>query len=207
MLTNRLCVPILQASKPFYKRHRKWTCCAGCFILTLLALVIAIIVVVTAFKVRDPTIRVNNATLQNLTFTVQFPSFTPDVNLTIRLNVSVHNPNQASFVYTNSSSLLYYHGLDVGEAPIPAGSIGADGDENIGLTLTILAGEFLRSSQLVTDFTNNQIPLHSVTTVSGRVKAFSVYKHHASSTATCDLIVFIANSTLSNFNCQYQVKL
>lgn len=183
------------------------TCCGSCLIVVVVVTIVVVVVVLTVFKVKDPTITVNSTTLQNITFSLSLPSLTPTLDLALRINVTVHNPNQASFRYTNSTNLLMYHGLNIGEAPIPAGSIGADADEVIILVLVVKAAEFLKSSNFASDVLADQIPMQSVTTVSGRVNAFSIYKHHASSTATCDMVLSITNDTLSSFQCHYKVKI
>uniref|UniRef100_A0A2N9GUH8 Late embryogenesis abundant protein LEA-2 subgroup domain-containing protein n=1 Tax=Fagus sylvatica TaxID=28930 RepID=A0A2N9GUH8_FAGSY len=99
-------------------KQRKYLKCCGCFTALLLILAVLIIVLTfTVFHIRDPMVRINSLTLQNLANgTVR-----QGVNITLIADVSVKNPNAASFIYSNSTTTIYYHGEMVGEARIPSG--------------------------------------------------------------------------------------
>ncbi|CAK9198521.1 unnamed protein product [Sphagnum troendelagicum] len=198
----------VQASEPIYKRHKCLSCGVICGVLILLVVLILVILALTVFKARDPDIMVNKVTLQNLNVTFDLPtSLMPQVNLQIMLNISVHNPNKATFKYTNSTSVLYYHNLTVGQAPISAGRIGAGGTENKNLVLTVQANRFLQGMSFLNDFVAGVIPVSTVSRISGRVNILNLFKHHAVSTAYCDTTVFVTNATLKDFVCRYKVKL
>ncbi len=179
-----------------------------CGVLILLVVLILVILALTVFKPRDPDIMVNKVTLQNLNVTFDLPtSLMPQVNLQIMLNISVHNPNKATFKYTNSTSVLYYHNLTVGQAPISAGRIGSGGTENKNVVLTVQANRFLQGMSFLNDFMAGVIPVSTVSRISGRVNILNLFKHHAVSTAYCDTTVFVTNATLKDFVCRYKVKL
>ncbi|KAJ1379927.1 Late embryogenesis abundant protein [Sesbania bispinosa] len=81
-------------------------------LLLLLAAEIIGVVILTMFHVKDPIMQINN---------VKVTEFNPIGNTTLITDVSMKNPNFASFEYNNTTTTLYYRGIMVGEARGPPG--------------------------------------------------------------------------------------
>lgn len=190
-------------------RTRKRFCARCCGItccLLLLLVIIIIILAFTVFKVKKAQIVVDHLTLQS--FSASLHNFIiPSVNLTLGLGVSVTNPNKASFRYFNSTSLLLYHGEEVGFLPIPAGEIGAGATESIAVSLTIMADHLITNSNLLPDFLSGSLPLSTTTVISGRVTILHFIKHHVETSTTCNITISIASRAISNSQCDNKIQL
>lgn len=194
----------VKGSEPLYRRRKcRFCCCVGVGLVVLVGVVL-LILVFAVFKAKDPEVTVNGVRLADLNITTS-GALVPRIRLELALNITVHNPNRAAFKYTNGSSVLYYQAIEVGQADIPAGRLGAGHTITEVVTLDVQAEKFLMGSNFTKDFTAGLIPVSATTTVSGRVNVLNIYKHHAVSYSWCDMSVFIANATLASFQCRYSL--
>lgn len=193
---------------PLFKRK---PCCATSLCVTLLIIIIIIIIILafTVFKPKKPEIDVQRIELQDLKVSVGRSGIIPkpSINITLVLVLSVHNPNKASFKYTQSSSRVFYHGDEVATVPIPAGAIESEGSETISTTLHVLADRLISNSHLLGDFAAGSLPFSVSTDLSGRVKMLSIIKHHVDISSQCSLSISIANTSINNTDCQNTVRL
>ncbi|KAG0590443.1 hypothetical protein KC19_1G100000 [Ceratodon purpureus] len=193
----------IKESKPLYRRRKcQLCCCLGVGLIVLMGIIL-LILVFAVFKAKDPDVRVNGVKLAHLNIT--YGSLVPQIQLMLDLNITVHNPNRASFKYTNGSSILYYQAIEVGHGDIPAGRLGAGHTMTEVVTLNVQADKFLMGSNFTKDFAAGLIPVSATTRISGRVNVLNIYKHHAVSYSWCDISVFIANATLARFQCRYSL--
>lgn len=191
----------------FYRRKSCQICCATTTALLLALVIVIVVLIFTAFKAKDPEIKVTGMTLQS--FSVQLDStlrnFRLDVSL--HLNVSVYNPNIASFKYSNSSTFLYYRGREVGSAPIPPGKVGAKKTERLETDLDIQALQIVMDANLSSDLRAGVIPISTYSSIRGKLNVINVFKHHAISTSDCSANIIVTNQTLGDFKCNYKIKL
>nr|GMC97706.1 Harpin-induced 1, putative [Ipomoea batatas] len=152
--------------KPADSRKRR-TVCLVVGALILLLVIIIIILAFTVFKAKKPVTTVDSVSLADLDLTFDILRLAVRLNLTLDADVSVRNPNHVGFKYENSSVLLKYRGEDVGDAPIPAGKIGAGQTVPMNISLTIMADRLLTNNQLFTDVRAGTIPLSTFTRISG----------------------------------------
>lgn len=193
---------------PFYRR-RPCACC--CLVIFLLLLIIALIIVILAFTVFKPKkaeVTVEKVELLNFKAGLRGSGIipTPSINITLAVDISLHNPNKASFKYTNSSSMVYYHDDQVAEVPIPAGVIGSQSTEMISTTLVVLADQLITNSHLVSDYLAGSLPFMTKTALSGRVKVLFV-KRHVDITSQCSISISVNNASITNTECQNKVHL
>ncbi|KAJ1388150.1 Late embryogenesis abundant protein [Sesbania bispinosa] len=85
-------------------------------LLLLLAAVLIGIAILTVFHVNDPIMQINN---------VKVAKFNLLSNTTLIADVSMKNPNFASFEYSNTTTTMYYRGIMVGEARGQPGKVKA----------------------------------------------------------------------------------
>ncbi|KAG0590444.1 hypothetical protein M758_1G107800 [Ceratodon purpureus] len=140
----------IKESKPLYRRRKcQLCCCLGVGLIVLMGIIL-LILVFAVFKAKDPDVRVNGVKLAHLNIT--YGSLVPQIQLMLDLNITVHNPNRASFKYTNGSSILYYQAIEVGHGDIPAGRLGAGHTMTEVVTLNVQADKFLMGSNFTKDF-------------------------------------------------------
>ncbi|ERN04297.1 uncharacterized protein LOC18432456 [Amborella trichopoda] len=181
----------------------------SCICLSLLILIVLLILILafTVFRARHTTTTVNSIRLAGLDVSLDIPRLRVSLNVSLDLNVSLKNPNKASFKYGNSTTMLYYRGGLVGEASIPSGEIFAGETEVMNLTLTILADRLLSDSYIYSDVVNGSLPLTTYTRISGRVTVMRLFKHHLVSYAYCDVSISIRDQKIENSSCRYRNKL
>lgn len=191
---------------PPYRRHKHLFTCCGVFwgFIVLLGIVI-LILSFTVFKTKQPVITIDNVVLE--TFRVNLSNIDASVNLTLGVDVSVWNPNHASFKYTNSTSYMFYRSSQVGEAPIPAGRIGARGIEKLTTSLKLNASRVLSNPYVFSDLLVGSFPISTTAEVSGRVNILNIFKHHARSSSYCSMSVSVATRSVQNMTCTSHVKL
>eukprot|EP00250_Pteridium_aquilinum_P007761 c17417_g2_i1 orf=2-631(-) len=182
----------------FRRKHTCLTCCGACCIILILIVVVIIILAFTLFKAKNPKIHVDNITLENFKFKLllNIPP-TLSLNVTLGLNISLENPNKVSLKYTNSTSHMFYRGLEVGLVPIPPGHVTASGKEYIFSTLNFMAEHLITNSHFISDYQNGSLPFSTITRVLGRVNIFNIYKHHFDASSICNITIFTSNQSIS----------
>ncbi|KAL2610869.1 hypothetical protein R1flu_022561 [Riccia fluitans] len=197
----------VKVPRPFY---RKRSCQIWCGVTTALLLVLVILILIlsfTVFKAKNPRITVTGMTLQTFSANVDPSLSSVHLDVSLQLNVSVRNPNIASFKYENSSTFLFYRGKEVGSAAIPAGEVKAKQTVRFSTFLEIQALDIMIDANLTSDLAANIIPVSTYASIQGRLNVINVFKRHAVSTTECTANIFITNTTLRDFNCVYSLKM
>nr|GMC88513.1 serine/threonine-protein phosphatase PP1-like [Ipomoea batatas] len=109
------------------------------------------------------------------------------------------------FKYDSTSVLLRYRGLNIGDAPIFAGEIGARETTSMNVSVTIFGDRLLTSSQFFSDVISGVVPLSTYTRLTGKVHI--LFKIRVKSVTTCDLVINIASTTLSKQSCHFHTNI
>lgn len=187
----------------------KYCACVSVF-LFLLAITI-IILIFTVFKIKDPIIRMNGVTVEkldlvNTTGTI-LPIPKPGSNMTIRADVSVKNPNYASFRYSNTTTTISYRDTVVGEARGPPGKSKARRTMRMNITIDIIADKIVSHPGLQDDISTGLLTMNSFTSVGGRVKLLNMIKKHVVVKMNCSITVNITSQAIQEQKCTKKVKL
>ncbi|CAN6339404.1 unnamed protein product [Urochloa humidicola] len=193
--------------------HRR-RCACVCLLVTLavlLALAITLLVLfLTVFKVRDPTTRLVSTRLAGVAPRLTFPAMSLQLNVTLLLTVSVHNPNPASFTYdAGGHTDLTYRGAHVGDAEIDPGRIPSRGDGEVNLALTVQADRFAADlAQLVADVESGSVAMEASTRIPGRVSILGgLIKRHAVAYSDCSFVFGVAEMKVRSQQCHDRTKL
>jgi hypothetical protein len=197
----------VKVPKRFYRRRSCQLCCGITTAVILAILIIILVLSFTVFKAKDPVITVTGVSLKSFSFSTDPSLTTFKLDVALHLNVSVHNPNVASFKYKNSSTYLSYRGREVGSAPIPAGSVGAKKTVKLQTDLDIQALQIVMTANLTSDLQAGVIPISTHAAIAGKLNIVNIFKHHAISTSDCNANIMVANQTLGAFDCDYHIKL
>lgn len=193
------------------KRRRRFmkNICLGLIAVILVVVLILLILALTVFKAKRPVPTVNSLSLDHLDFDLDIPRLQVHLNITLRVHLSIKNPNKVGFSYTNSSALLKYKADQViGQVPIPAGKIKSDGTTPMNLTLTVMADRLLSDSNVYSDVISGTLPLTTYTRIKGKVRILKLFTIHLVSYSTCDLTINVrGGGSLANQNCRYKTKL
>lgn len=200
----------VKGDAPLYRKRGKLClaiCCGSCVGLIVLVGIIILILAFTVFKAKEPVITVDNVQLGSINLPSNLNMSNLNFTLSLQVAVSVYNPNHASFRYGSSMSYVYYRTITVGEAPIPAGKIGARGTEMLHTTLKVnSSSSVLTEPNLMADVASGVFPLSTYAQVSGRVNVLNIFKHHGRATSFCNLAISILTQSVLNMTCSSHVK-
>ncbi|XP_041995890.1 late embryogenesis abundant protein At1g64065-like [Salvia splendens] len=173
-----------------HRRRRLLRCCACVGAVLLIQAVVIVILIFTVFKVKDPdpVIRLNGVTVDRLDLINGTTTPQPGSNMSLTADVSVQNPNYASFRYPEMTSSLYYRGTEIGEARGPAGKARARRTARMNVTVEVIADRVTGQPELGSDINSGMLTLGSYTVVGGKVKILMVKKHDRI-TMNCSLTV------------------
>lgn len=185
-------------------RQRKYIKCCGSVTAVLLVLAVTLLVLgFTVFHIKDPRVRMNSVTLQlrNGNF-----SLSQGGNITLTADVSVKNPNAASFRYSNSTTTVYYGGSMVGEAQIPSGKAKARRTVRMNLTVDIITDKIAAVPSLANDWSSGALAMNSYTKLSGRVKILNIFKKKVVVQLNCTMTYNVLSQEIQNQKCNSGVR-
>ncbi|XP_066340789.1 uncharacterized protein [Miscanthus floridulus] len=188
-------------------------CLCICLLITLAflaALAITLLVLfLTVLRVRDPTTRVVSTQLSGIAPRLTFPAVSLQLNVTLLLVVSVHNPNPASFAYAAGGHTdITYRGAQVGSAEIDPGRIPSRGDGNVSLALTLQADRFASDlPQLISDVEGGAVQLEAATRIPGKVNILGLFKRRAVAYSDCTFVFGVPEMRVRSQQCRDRTKL
>ncbi|XP_010506613.1 PREDICTED: late embryogenesis abundant protein At1g64065-like [Camelina sativa] len=190
-------------------RRRKRMKCLICVTVTsLILLTIVLTLVFTVFRVKDPTIKMNRVMVNGLdsvmgTDRVQLLG----TNISMIVDVSVKNPNMASFKYSNTTTDIYYKGTVVGEARGLPGKARPHRTSRMNLTVDIMIDRILADPGLSREVsTSGLVNVWSYTRVGGKVKIL-VVKKHVTVKMNCTMAVNITAQAIQDVDCKNKIGL
>ncbi|PIA59698.1 hypothetical protein AQUCO_00400534v1 [Aquilegia coerulea] len=194
-----------------YDHHKRNTRRRNIFLaITLILLGVIILLIIlyfTVFKPKHPVTTINSIDLEDLQVSFDLPRLRLNLNLTLIVNLSIKNPNKASFIYGNdSTSLLYYRNDVVGQGILPGGKISSGETKVLDTKLVVLADRLIANSNVYTDVVSGMLPLTTYTKISGKVSILNSFKHHLVSYSWCDIVIDVMNQRVSNSGCRYKTK-
>lgn len=191
-----------QAHKKFIKR------CACPLAFSILIAIVIIVLIFTIFRVKDPVITMNGVKITKLEL-VNNSIITPKsgANMSLIADVSVKNPNVASFRYSNTTTSLYYHGIMVGEAHGPPGKAKARRTIRMNVTVDVVTDRVVSSPDFISDLGLGLLTMSSFSRVPGQVKILNLFKRHVVVKMNCTTTFNISTQAIKEQSCKKNVKL
>lgn len=198
-----------------FRRKRCIKCCGAILAFLLIEAVVVVILIFTVFKIKDPIIKLNGVKVNGLdlvdattTTTTNPPTPGPGSNImTLTADVSVKNPNYASFKYKNTTTTLYYYGTVIGEARSPAGKAKARRTMRMNITVDIITDRLISHPMLTTEMASGLITMNSYTIVGGKVKMIKLINKHVTVKMNCTVSVNTTTRSIQDQKCKKKVKL
>ncbi|XP_043718102.1 late embryogenesis abundant protein At1g64065-like [Telopea speciosissima] len=213
-------------SKKKLRRKRCIQCCGCVSISILIVVIILIILIFTVFKVKDPTMSLNSVSFDHISVSnATTPSTTPpnlpatttttnpSINATMTADMSVKNPNIASFKFNPATTILYYYGSEIGNAKNPAGNAKAKKTMQMNLTISLFieadSSTPTKLEHLTSDLSSGQMTMSSYTVLDGRVNVLNIFKKNIEIKMNCTMTILISTTAMSlkDMQCTNQVKL
>ncbi|KAK9279205.1 hypothetical protein L1049_012883 [Liquidambar formosana] len=188
------------------RREKCIKCCSCVAALMLVQAIVIIILAFTVFRVKDPIIKVNSVTVTRIDL-INGTIPRPGTNMSVIADVSVKNPNVASFKHGNTTSSLYYRGTLVGEARGPPGQSKARRTTRMNITVDIITDRLTSNPNLKSDVGSGLLTMSSFSRVGGRVKIMKIIKRNVIVTMNCTTTVNISTQAILKQQCKRHVKL
>ncbi|XP_022757464.1 late embryogenesis abundant protein At1g64065-like [Durio zibethinus] len=188
------------------RRKKCIKCCGIIAALMIIQAVVIIILIFTVFRVKDPVIKMNGVIVTKLEL-INGTTPKPGSNISLIADVSVKNPNVASFKYRNTTTTLYYYGTVVGDARGPAGRAKARRTMRMNITVDIITDRLLASPNLVADVSSGTLTMSSYSRIGGRVNMFNIIKRYVTVKMNCSMTVNISSQAIQEQKCKRKVDL
>ncbi|CAN6575921.1 unnamed protein product [Malus baccata var. baccata] len=121
--------------------------------------------------------------------------------ITVDMSLSIKNQNKVVFKPTKGTAVLFYKGVNVGEAAIEIGKMAPGATINTNVTFTPLADHFQRNPEVSFDLLAGRMPFNTFTKVPGKVKVFGMAKVGVISTRLCGFEIDIRSKTIGDHRC------
>ncbi|KAG0487500.1 hypothetical protein HPP92_009595 [Vanilla planifolia] len=183
--------------------------CCGCCSATVIILGVTILVLaLTVFQIKDPTVTMNGLHVDHL-FVPGIGSFDNpvSVNATLTADISVKNPNVASLRFQNSTTDFYYNGSTVGVAYAPEGYVRRYRTARMNVTVDVLTDRVvLETNGTASAIIDGGLNMSSYTDIAGRVNVLGIYKQNLDIQLNCTFILDVLESTITNRVCHTTVR-
>ncbi|XP_062206780.1 uncharacterized protein LOC133908673 [Phragmites australis] len=183
-------------SMQYLRKRRCLLCCCGCCTTSVVILGIVILVLaLTVFRVKDPILTMNRVTLEGVDGDLGTQQHPVSVNATLNADISIKNPNVASFRFARSETDFYYAGETVGVAYAPDGEVGADRTLRMNVTLDVLADRISPNVNITDLIFGQDYNLTSYTEITGRVNLLGIYKRDLDIKMNCSITLEVGAFT------------
>lgn len=181
-------------SRELKKLHpRKYIKCCGCITaFILIQAVIFLVLAFTIFRVKDPVIKMNGMRIGPL-------ELEDSTNLTLVADVSVKNPNVASFIFSNATTSITYNGTMIGQARTPPGKAKARRTLRMNVTVEIIPEKIMAVTRLLS---SRAINISSYTRIAGRVKIIKIIKKNVVVKLNCTMMVNLTSREIQGQSCK-----
>ncbi|CAL4961541.1 unnamed protein product [Urochloa decumbens] len=185
-------------SVQYLRKRRCFIWCCGCCATTVVLLgIAALVLALTVFKVKDPILTMNRVTLEGVDGdlvdgTAGHPV---SVNATLNADISIENPNVASFAFARSETDFYYAGETVGVAYAPRGEVGAGRTVRMNVTLDVLADRISPNVNATGLIFGQDYDITSYTEITGRVSVLGIYKRDLDIKMNCSITLEVGAFT------------
>ncbi|KAK9094466.1 hypothetical protein Scep_025935 [Stephania cephalantha] len=175
--------------------------------------IILFIIIVTTisgfvvFHVKDPQILISRARILNIKYMNGSNIPDPSANITIEVDVSIKNPNLASFQYEDGSTTLSYHDINIGEAKTPGGIAKGRCTRRVHLILKFVMEKLFLDEAFSSDIKSGIVIINGYTYFEGRVKAFGAFIKHVYLGVDCEIMVNITSIQVHDQSCRQGISL
>lgn len=187
------------------RRHRCLKLCGCSTALFLILAVTVLILMITVLHIRDPTLSLNSVKIDGLDSLSN--NTKSNLNLTLAAEISIKNPNSASFKFDESTTGVYYDGAVVGEVRVPEGEAAARKTRKINVFVDVKVDRIVGVSRFESDFVGGNFTLSVFTSLRGVVKIGGVEKRSLVVKLDCTMSVDLRSDDVRDLNCRRDVSL
>lgn len=202
---NNTVVPPIKSHTKLHKQ-KFVNCCACAAVAFVLLGVIILVLMLTVFKVKDPKLTLNYMTVKGLEGVNPLNPF-PNVNLTFVADISIKNPNAASFKFHNATTRLYYESVLIGEVRTPQGIAKARRTFKLMATIDFMLQDIIRVPRFLGDLMAGSLTVSSQTSIRGKVEVIKIIKKNVGVRMDCTFKYSVTKQELEDRTCKKYVSL
>lgn len=193
-----------RSSQYLRKRRGVLFCCGCCGVAVVVLGFVALVLALTVFKVKDPVLTMNSIHVDGVHFGLGTPDHPASFNATLTADVSIKNPNVASFKFRNSTTEFYYSGQTVGVAYVPGSMVSADRTVRVNVTVDVMADRVARLKNMTDDIIGGSLNMTSYTEISGKVNLFGVFRRELDLFLNCSMTIELSlpDQDVKNKDCR-----
>ncbi|KAH6768999.1 hypothetical protein C2S51_014335 [Perilla frutescens var. frutescens] len=186
----------------FHRRQRCIKLCGCSAAVLLIAVTVVLVLMFTVFHVKVPSLTMNAVTIKGVgELNSSGTSVGPGRNVTFGFEVSVKNPNVASFKFSNTTTSLYYDGSRVGENTGQPGEARARKRLRVEVNVGVMVDRLREVGRLKSDLEAGFLSISSYTTISGKVKITGAIKRSLIVKLTCTMNVSVRSQEIQDLDC------
>ncbi|KAG6391087.1 hypothetical protein SASPL_148836 [Salvia splendens] len=188
---------------PEFISHRRQRClkCCGCSAALLLILAVTILILMlTIFNVKHPTLEITSVKIDGLD-SLSNNTNKNNTNPMLVAGVSIKNPNAASFKFHDAATEVYYDGTLVGEGRAAAGEAGPRRTGRVDILVDLMVGRLVGVSRFESDLERGGLEISMYTRVKGMVKITDVIKRSFVVNITCGVNVDLRSQVVQDRSC------
>ncbi|XP_061999389.1 uncharacterized protein LOC133716736 [Rosa rugosa] len=179
--------------KAITRGRRRLKYCGIGIAVVLLQVVVLGVLCLTLFRFKDPNIKLDSATVENLS--VGLTSTPSTINMTVNQVILVKNQNWGGLKYDESAVVFSYGDVTVGQGTISKGSIKMRKSKKV----TVVAE--VKIDGIGSEINSGVLGLKSYTKISGKVNMVGVVKKRRSGEMDCSLSISQTTQRIQDFNC------
>ncbi|KAI4305118.1 hypothetical protein L6164_028504 [Bauhinia variegata] len=122
------------------------------------------------------------------------------------MDITIKNPNYASFRYYNSTAYVNYRDLIVAEVPMQGQLIPARSKINLTTSADFMVAKLIEDPNFWLDFANGSLNFTSMATLPGKVAMLKTIKFKGTVNNWCDISVNISSKAVVS-KCISKIKL
>ncbi|KAK4349683.1 hypothetical protein RND71_032438 [Anisodus tanguticus] len=187
------------------RRRRCIKCCSCCGVTTIVIGIVILILALTVFKVKEPTIRINSIRFEGLS-ALTSSNLQTNVNITVSADIFIKNPNSVSFKFKPAIASLIYSDRVIAEALVPRGSARARRTFRMNVNITVMTEKLVGIPRLTSDLVAGELPVSMSTNINGKVN-LGVIKKSVGIRMNCNLVVDLQRQDVKDMECDRKVSL
>lgn len=188
------------------RRYRCLKCCGCAAALFLILAVTILILMITVLHIKDPTLELNSVKINGLDLLSNTTNNSAQ-NLTLVADISIKNPNTASFKFDASTTDVFYDGTVVGEVRAPEGEAAARRTRRMNVSVDVMVERMVGVSRFESDLIARNLTLSTSTSLRGVVKIADVVKRSFVVKMNCTVSVNLGSEVIQVVNCRRDVAL
>nr|DAD43220.1 TPA_asm: hypothetical protein HUJ06_001450 [Nelumbo nucifera] len=196
----------LQAKE--FRRKRNVKCFAYIAAFVVFQTIIILVFALTVLKIKTPSVKLSSVTVDNLSLNPNTTASTvsPSFSMTVVAQVAVKNKNFGHFKFDNSTAIISYRGVAVGEALIPRARAKARKTRRMDVTMEVtsqrMSDDALGLENLRTDIDSGFLSFTSYAKLSGKVHLIKIMKKRKTAEMKCSFMVNLRDKTIQNLSCE-----